>query len=276
MESDISTVFLQSWIKVLGQHASSRKHKKDLEKIKEKIYFDGMQFQPTPPQTIPEEQPVQEEILSDVLIQQPRPNRLSSMPMQQAHPPQLPIPLLSQQSQKKYQSSIRPEQTFEKIPLTAPETKVQEISKPLVNQMRKPLPPLQQPRPQQAMIKKSLPLQKNSGRPPSGIPQKLTIKALAKLEPLLEDATIQTIECPGPGKSVLVYKSGVIQATSLVLTNDEINKIMQEISEKTKIPIISGIFKAAYDNLIATAVMSEFIGTRFMIQKKVPEPQSQQ
>ncbi len=102
-------------------------------------------------------------------------------------------------------------------------------------------------------------------------PEKIIIQALLKLNPLLADVSIQTVECPGPGKPVLVYKYGVIQTTNLILTSDEINKIMAEISEKTRIPLISGIFKAAWDNYIVTAVRSEFVGTRFVIQKKAPQ-----
>lgn len=98
--------------------------------------------------------------------------------------------------------------------------------------------------------------------------QKIEINSLAKIDSLLNDPAVQTIECPGPGKQILVYKAGVIQTTNLLLSIEEINNIMKEISEKTRIPIISGIFKAAFGDLITTAVISDFVGTRFMIQKK--------
>jgi len=102
---------------------------------------------------------------------------------------------------------------------------------------------------------------------PSNI-QKIDINSLVKIEFLLNDSAVQTIECPGPGKQILVYKSGVIQTTNLSLTSEEITNIMKEISEKTRIPIVSGIFKAAFSDFITTAVISEFVGTRFIIQKK--------
>src|SRR3989344_240183 len=50
----------------------------------------------------------------------------------------------------------------------------------------------------------------------------------------------------------------------------EINNLMQEVSNKTRIPLIQGLFKAAFQDLVLTAVISEHIGTRFMIQKMNP------
>jgi hypothetical protein len=45
---------------------------------------------------------------------------------------------------------------------------------------------------------------------------------------------------------------------------------MSSISEQTKIPLIPGIFKAVLNNLIITAVLSDYVGTRFIIQKRSP------
>ncbi len=101
-------------------------------------------------------------------------------------------------------------------------------------------------------------------------PTIITIEALGKINNLLLDPTVQTIECPGPGKQVTVYRSGFIQNANIFLTTEEVNKIISEISDKSKIPLIPGVFKAAISNFIITAVISEFVGTRFIIQKKEP------
>ena len=108
------------------------------------------------------------------------------------------------------------------------------------------------------------------------MPEKTTLLGLTKIDNILSDPGVQTIECPGPNKPVLVYKGGAVQTAQLNLTNDEINNIMKDISDKTRIPLMSGVFKAAYGNLIITAVMSDFVGTRFMVQKKpqLPQPSS--
>lgn len=105
-------------------------------------------------------------------------------------------------------------------------------------------------------------------KPAPAISEKIIVFSMGKINPLISDRDIQMIECPGAGKQILIYKSGVIQNTNIVLDKGEINLLMKEFSKKTKIPLISGVFKAALDNFIITAVISDFIGTRFILQKK--------
>lgn len=93
---------------------------------------------------------------------------------------------------------------------------------------------------------------------------------LGKVTSLLRDPSVFSVECPGPTKNVLVNRAGSIQTTPLTLTKEEINSIMENVSEKTRIPLMSGIFKAAYQDIIITAVVSDFVGTRFIIQKMMP------
>ncbi|MBI2451517.1 hypothetical protein HYV50_00395 [Candidatus Pacearchaeota archaeon] len=93
---------------------------------------------------------------------------------------------------------------------------------------------------------------------------------LGKITSLLSDPAVIGIECPGPGKNIIVNKSGSIQATPINLTKEEIDSIMNEISEKTRIPLLIGLFKAALGDILITAVVSEYVGTRFMIQKITP------
>jgi len=93
---------------------------------------------------------------------------------------------------------------------------------------------------------------------------------LGKIAQIISDPAVIGVECPGTGKNIIVNRSGAIKTTSITLTKEEIDSIMQEISEKTRIPIIPGIFKAAINDLAVTAVVSEFVGTRFVIQKRNP------
>ncbi len=101
-----------------------------------------------------------------------------------------------------------------------------------------------------------------------GSPTLIPLPSLAKLQPFLNDQRVNMVECPGPQKPVLVTQSGRVQATGVTLTTDEINAILKEVSEKTHIPLGSGLFKAALGNLIITAIISEYIGTRLILQKK--------
>jgi len=109
--------------------------------------------------------------------------------------------------------------------------------------------------------------------PKAGIPIARPIPGnvdLGKLNFLIVDPRIQSIECPGPTKNVLVKKDGSVQRTSVVLTKEEIQNIINNFSEQTRIPLLGGVFKAAFGNLIMTAVISDFVGSRFVVQKKTP------
>lgn len=93
---------------------------------------------------------------------------------------------------------------------------------------------------------------------------------LGKLNLLVSDVGVESIECLGPNKGVLVKKSGRVQRTNVILTKEEIKKVIKDFSEKTKIPLTQGTFKAILGNLIITAILSDFVGTKFILQKKNP------
>ena len=76
-----------------------------------------------------------------------------------------------------------------------------------------------------------------------------------------------SIECQGPGKNLIINKGGMMQASHISLTEAEIDEIMNDFSSKTRIPLIKGVFKAALGNIIISAVISEFVGTRFHVEK---------
>lgn len=103
--------------------------------------------------------------------------------------------------------------------------------------------------------------------------------SLGKLDPLILDTKVTTLECPGPGKFVFVKILGRTSPTRITLSEEEIKKAIDTFSKESKIPVIGGLFKAAVGNLIITAVISDFVGSRFIINKYTPysilEPQSQ-
>ena len=98
--------------------------------------------------------------------------------------------------------------------------------------------------------------------------QEQEIPYLGKLTPLISDPEVESIESPGPNQNILVKKRGALQRTSISLTPQEIETIIKDFSQKTRIPLIEGTFKAALSDLIITAVISEFVGSRFVIQKR--------
>lgn len=93
---------------------------------------------------------------------------------------------------------------------------------------------------------------------------------LKKLNILISDPRINQIDCHGPNKEILVKISGTTQKTKTILTKEEIIEIIKEFSDKTRIPLIKGVFRAALGNLILTATISDFVDTRFTIQKRTP------
>ncbi|PIN89736.1 hypothetical protein COU60_02900 [Candidatus Pacearchaeota archaeon CG10_big_fil_rev_8_21_14_0_10_34_76] len=93
---------------------------------------------------------------------------------------------------------------------------------------------------------------------------------LGKLNMLINDPWIQSIECSGPDKKVTVKKGAKILMTSISLPETEIKTILESFSRATRIPIAEGTIKAMHNNLMITGVISEFVGSRFIIQKVTP------
>lgn len=97
---------------------------------------------------------------------------------------------------------------------------------------------------------------------------------LGKLEPLIQDPFIESIECPGPEKNILIKKNNKINLTKIILSREEISEITNNFSKEARIPLVEGILRAAVGNLVISAVTSEFIGSRFIIKKINPLSQS--
>lgn len=94
---------------------------------------------------------------------------------------------------------------------------------------------------------------------------------LGRINRILEDYQVESIECPGPGKFLIVKKQKQVIPTKMTLNKDEIEKIIQTFSEKSRIPLVGGVFKASVEGFIITALQSELIGSRFIITKIGPE-----
>jgi len=93
---------------------------------------------------------------------------------------------------------------------------------------------------------------------------------LGKLNMLAIDKGITVIECPGPEKFVLVKKTGKVNLTRIKLSQEEINSIISAFSEKARIPLIEGVFKAIVGEISINAIITDSLCHRFMIYKKSP------
>ena len=90
---------------------------------------------------------------------------------------------------------------------------------------------------------------------------------VGKINSMIKDPNVISIECPGPNKFVIVSTLGKVILSKLMLNADEINFILDNFSREARIPRIEGVFKAIVNNLIITAIDSEFAGPRFIITK---------
>ena len=89
---------------------------------------------------------------------------------------------------------------------------------------------------------------------------------LKKINPLIKDPRVKSIECKGPNEKIIV-KVPFEKTTGISLTEEEIKEIIQTFSQRAKIPIQEGVFKVALGRLILTAITSEIIPTNFTIRK---------
>lgn len=89
-----------------------------------------------------------------------------------------------------------------------------------------------------------------------------------KIIPLLNDPSVSTIECQGAGKSITIIRAGQKQMTRIVLSAGDIKNLLKKVSGTTHIPLLEGVFRAAADNFSINAVISEIIGSKFIIKKQ--------
>jgi len=89
---------------------------------------------------------------------------------------------------------------------------------------------------------------------------------LGKLKPILDDPVVQTIECHGPDKQIIV-RIPTERKTKVILNKEEIDNIIKEFSDKAKIPSQEGVFRAAVGRLLLSAIISSVVGTKFIIKK---------
>jgi DNA-directed RNA polymerase subunit H (RpoH/RPB5) len=161
---------------------------------------------------------------------------------------------------------------FEKQRIEEKRKKLQQLKKEMETLMDEKiniqLPKIPQNQPvQQSLItnQNNLPLKQ-----PSQISQETQENLtpnLQKVERMIQDPTVAVIECPGPGKFIIIKRGFKRFPTRVILNKDEIEEILNYYSEESRIPRIGGVFKAIVDNQVLTAIDSSYGGPRFIITK---------
>ena len=98
------------------------------------------------------------------------------------------------------------------------------------------------------------------------IPTKLEID-LGKLNPLIKDPLVNSIECSGTEEPVTVRGKMGVKKTNIILDKEEIDQTIKKFSETAKIPIHEGVFKIVIGGLVLSAIISGIIGSKFIIKK---------
>lgn len=96
---------------------------------------------------------------------------------------------------------------------------------------------------------------------------------LGKLNPLINDPAIKKIECDGPNKPIVVSGTMGRKQTEIVLTNSEVEEVVDRFSKAAKIPSDIGLFRVVVGNLVFSAIISDVVPSRFMITKMSPTVQ---
>jgi len=216
---------------------------KILSPIKEPIVNIPPVFQPS---KFP---PIQKKVSKKEVIISPMPNKrtveieqLRKLIIHRARTPKIPIQIKQQPTKRIQKQPISPDQ-FQASKQPFKQTQTPQKISPQLKTLRE-IKPEAKPR-------------------PKGF-------ALGKIESLLRDKEIQLIECPGPNKNLLVKKHNKINTTRITLDQAEITDILHSFAKEAQIPVVGGILKAAVGDLVVSAVISEFVGSRFIINKLTP------
>jgi len=121
---------------------------------------------------------------------------------------------------------------------------------------RSPIPLLRIPKP---ILPKSLQYLKPA-------PTKLEID-LGKLNPLIKDPLVNLMECHGTDEPIIVRGKMGVKKTNIILNGEEIDQTIKKFSEAAKIPIHGGVLRIVVGRLVLSAIISEIIGSKFIIKK---------
>lgn len=99
-------------------------------------------------------------------------------------------------------------------------------------------------------------------------PTKSLAQTPTQLKTILEDSSINAIECQGPNKPLVLRRQGATVLSSITLSETEIQKQINQWAGNTNSPITNGVLRADNENLTITAVVSDLIGSRFMVIRK--------
>jgi hypothetical protein len=97
---------------------------------------------------------------------------------------------------------------------------------------------------------------------------------LGKLNPFVDDPNVSSLETEGENEPVYVSGSMGRRPTSVKLSRVEIDEVINRFSEMSKIPKKNGMFRVAVGKLLITAMISDSVSPRFVIERMKPDLQA--
>jgi len=108
----------------------------------------------------------------------------------------------------------------------------------------------------------SIPLQAPAPARPSIFPVDI-----GKLNSLASDPAVNMIECLGSKIKLKIKKDSSTAESETILDDNEIKNIINKFSEASKEKVTEPVFKAAFGGWELTAVVSDIVGTRFILKR---------
>ena len=88
-----------------------------------------------------------------------------------------------------------------------------------------------------------------------------------KIMLLLNDVSVSTIDCPGPDKQIFVVRAGQREITKISLSAVDIRELLEKLADGAHVPLMEGVFRVSVDGLSVSAVVSEMLGSKFVVKK---------
>ena len=112
------------------------------------------------------------------------------------------------------------------------------------------------------------------GLPQSQKPQQLTHSRIADIDfggvtPLIQNPAINMVECPGPGKNLVIRTYNIRKPANIQLSAEDMKSIVTQFSKKARVPLINGLFRAWIDKFLVSSIIAQGQPINFIIQKAI-------
>jgi hypothetical protein len=112
------------------------------------------------------------------------------------------------------------------------------------------------------------------GRKPEAKPAQPTFQKVADIDfetmtPLIQNPTINMIECPGPGKNVIIRTYNTRKPANIQLSIEQMKHIVTQFSKKARVPLINGLFRAWIDKFLVSSIIAQGQPMNLIIQKAI-------